>query len=110
MYIYISMYGVQEQPVVNPKCCLEGLKLLVRHSHVQGIFAVSCLFMVGITIGDYTMKVLALQHFVNKQLPCEMGDSCYNNIASGVHGMSRAATVGMSCRAVDGPHVMRPTS
>ena len=36
----------------------EGLRLLLRHPYVLGIFAVSALFEVIATIMDYQMKVL----------------------------------------------------
>jgi ATP/ADP translocase len=42
---------------------LEGLHLFVRHNYVKGIFAISCLYMVEVTIVDYTMKILARDHF-----------------------------------------------
>ncbi|KAG5184352.1 hypothetical protein JKP88DRAFT_269750 [Tribonema minus] len=38
---------------------LEGFHLFMRYAYVRGIFALSCLFMVEVTILDYTMKVLA---------------------------------------------------
>jgi ATP:ADP antiporter, AAA family len=94
MYMYISIYGVQEKQVVKHKekaGVLEGLELFAKHNYVKGIFAISCLFMVGVTIVDYTMKVLAQQYFAEEH-PCEMGDNCYDGIAPGVHGMSRDAT------------------
>eukprot|EP01084_Bolivina_argentea_P110451 197218_1 len=38
---------------------LEGFRLLLKYDYVKGIFALSCLFMVEVTILDYAMKVLA---------------------------------------------------
>lgn len=35
---------------------LEGLKLIVKHDYIKGIFALSCVFMVEIAILDYTTK------------------------------------------------------
>ena len=37
----------------------EGLALFWKYHYVKGIFALSCLFMVEVTILDYSMKVLA---------------------------------------------------
>jgi ATP:ADP antiporter, AAA family len=42
---------------------LEGLWIVGRYSYVQGITAVSCIFMVEVTILDYAMKVLAKAKF-----------------------------------------------
>ena len=42
---------------------LEGLFIVGRYSYVQGITAVSCIFMVEVTILDYAMKVLAKAKF-----------------------------------------------
>lgn len=36
---------------------LEGFQLFMKHDYIKGIFAMSCLFMVEVTILDYTMKV-----------------------------------------------------
>lgn len=36
---------------------LEGFQLLLKYDYIKGIFAMSCLFMVEVTILDYTMKV-----------------------------------------------------
>lgn len=98
MFMYIRIYGVQERngaPVVvksnKPKAgVLEGLQLFAKHNYIKGIFAISCLFMVEVTIVDYTMKVLARDYFAELH-PCESEMTCYN-IATGKHGMSIAAT------------------
>uniref|UniRef100_A0A7S2SQY8 ADP,ATP carrier protein n=1 Tax=Rhizochromulina marina TaxID=1034831 RepID=A0A7S2SQY8_9STRA len=42
---------------------LEGLRLFWKYPYVQGITAVSCIFMVEVTILDYAMKVLAKAKF-----------------------------------------------
>lgn len=42
---------------------MEGFHLFMAHSYVRGIFAISTLFMVEVTILDYIMKVLAKRHF-----------------------------------------------
>ena len=36
---------------------MEGFHLFMQHAYVRGIFALSCLFMVEVTILDYMMKV-----------------------------------------------------
>jgi len=41
----------------------EGLVLFWKYHYVKGIFALSCLFMVEVTILDYSMKVLAKEKF-----------------------------------------------
>lgn len=69
---------------------LEGLQLFWKYNYVKGIFAISCLFMVEVTIVDFTMKMLARDYFAEEH-PCQMGQSCYNAI-TGVHGMSEEAT------------------
>ena len=106
MYIYISNFGVQEEPKVvedteDPKKgnkkikqkagILEGLQLFAKHNYVKGIFAISCLFMVEITIIDYTLKVLAQLYFTGEH-PCRMGMTCWNAIGPGEHGSSAEAT------------------
>ena len=45
---------------------LEGLRLMGKYSYVRGIFAVSCLFMVEVTVLDYMMKVLAHREFTER--------------------------------------------
>ncbi len=36
---------------------LEGFRLLLTYDYIKGIFALSCLFMIEVTILDYAMKV-----------------------------------------------------
>ena len=69
MWLYVKMFGVVEEdtPVVEkdvaevgaggkekdkkPKAgILEGIHLFMKHNYVKGIFAISCLFMVEVTI------------------------------------------------------------
>ena len=102
MYMYIAKYGTKERNATDDTAevaakkkkdqagILEGLRLFYRHNYVKGIFAISCLFMVEVTIVDFTMKLLARDHFADK-FPCEPGMSCYNAI-TGDHGMSEEAT------------------
>ena len=98
MFMYIRIYGVQDRngaPVIvksnKPKAgVLEGLELFWKHNYIKGIFAISCLFMVEVTIVDYTMKVLARDYFADLH-PCEKGMSCFD-YETGVHGMSVDAT------------------
>lgn len=41
----------------------EGFQLFLQYYYVQGLFAVSSLYMVQLTIVDYTLKVLARQRY-----------------------------------------------
>lgn len=109
MLLYISIYGVQEQqhqqqnPSSDPSSSvnkkpkkekagiLEGLELFYKYNYVKGIFAISCLFMVGVTIVDYTMKVLAQEYFAT-EFPCQPDMNCFDGISPGVHGSSQQAT------------------
>ena len=43
---------------------LEGFQLFMKYDYIKGIFAMSCLFMVEVTILDYTMKVNAALAFL----------------------------------------------
>ena len=108
MTIYIRVFGTDETrekekrdaigaPVENaPKKkkgagVLEGLHLFVKHNYVKGIFAISCLFMVEVTIVDYTMKVLARDYFATLH-PCVRGYSCWDANLDQAAGMSSQAT------------------
>lgn len=96
MRLYIHMYGVAERnavtvtPKSKPKAgILEGLHLFWKYHYVKRIFAISCLFMVEVTIVDFTMKLLA-KEYLAEQHPCQMGESCWSS--DGNHGMSEDAT------------------
>jgi len=104
MYIYINVYGTDETRAAEPDAhtpapkkkksgagVLEGLHLFVQHNYVKGIFAISCLFMVEVTIIDYTMKVLARDHFATLH-PCTRGNSCWDMALDQASGMSSEAT------------------
>mmetsp|Transcript_4744 Transcript_4744/g.11333 ORF Transcript_4744/g.11333 Transcript_4744/m.11333 type:complete len:657 (+) Transcript_4744:109-2079(+) len=57
---------------------LEGLVLFWKYNYVKGIFAISCLFMVEVTIVDFTLKVLAKEYF-SEEYPCDISNpDCYN--------------------------------
>jgi ATP:ADP antiporter, AAA family len=101
MYFYVHAYGTQDRsggaapaPAATKKKkkskagILEGLQLFWDHNYVKGIFAISCLFMVEVTIIDFTMKILARDYFASLH-PCEVGMSCYSTQAM---GMSQDAT------------------
>ena len=47
----------------NEEGILEGFYLMYRHQYVQGIFFISSLFMVQVTIIDYMMKILAKERY-----------------------------------------------
>lgn len=115
MYTYIHFYGTAESrqaaeaakaagddeedaksPPPAPKKkekagILEGLVLFWKFNYVKGIFAISCLFMVEVTIVDFTMKVLANQYF-SEEFPCEQTNlDCYDP-ATGEYGLTKEAT------------------
>lgn len=97
MYTYVRIYGAEERhpPASSEKKkdkpgILEGLQLFRDHNYVKGIFAISCLFMVEVTIVDFTMKLLAKEYFTGLH-PCQLGMSCWN-AETGDHGMSEDAT------------------
>eukprot|EP00581_Thalassiosira_minuscula_P016509 CAMPEP_0183719360 /NCGR_PEP_ID=MMETSP0737-20130205/12336_1 /TAXON_ID=385413 /ORGANISM="Thalassiosira miniscula, Strain CCMP1093" /LENGTH=701 /DNA_ID=CAMNT_0025949077 /DNA_START=197 /DNA_END=2302 /DNA_ORIENTATION=+ len=109
MWVYVKMFGVaEESPKVEEKKedpkkknkagILEGIHLFMEHNYVKGIFAISCLFMVEVTIVDYTMKVLAKDHF-SEEYPCLPHDeitgeamNCWNVETNSPSGMSAEAT------------------
>mmetsp|Transcript_20087 Transcript_20087/g.28278 ORF Transcript_20087/g.28278 Transcript_20087/m.28278 type:complete len:634 (+) Transcript_20087:207-2108(+) len=101
MYLYVHLYGTDEtnedaskiKPTKKKKGAgvLEGVQLFVQYNYVKGIFAISCLFMVEVTIVDYTMKVLARDHFANLH-PCIAGQTCWDLTTNSPSGMSSKAT------------------
>lgn len=111
IWCYVKMYGGSEDASAteeagkktdpkqkNKAGILEGLHLFVEHNYVKGIFAISCLFMVEVTIVDYTMKLLARDHF-STEFPCAPLDaatgapmSCWDVATNSADGMSAAAT------------------
>jgi len=79
-----ALKGGPDQAAAPPKKkkeragILEGLVLFWKYNYVKGIFAISCLFMVEVTIVDFTLKVLAKEYF-SEEYPCEMSNpDCYN--------------------------------
>ena len=92
IYTYINKYGCEPaassdagatlQASVSPSKpkkgagVLEGLHLFVAHNYVKGIFAISCLFMVEVTIVDFTMKMLAKEYF-DTIYPCQPSQACW---------------------------------
>jgi len=69
----------------------EGLYLFVKYNYVKGLFAISCLFMIEMTIIDYTLKVLARDHFATI-FPCQETSSCWDASINAPMGMSLHAT------------------
>jgi ATP:ADP antiporter, AAA family len=109
MYLYIRNYGTTEQREVEkavkqdtptPKKkeragILEGLVLFWDYNYVKGIFAISCLFMVEVTIVDFTLKMLA-KDFFSEEFPCENNNpDCYNS-ETGEVGLTEEATNAMA--------------
>ena len=68
MRIYVSKYGTVKKDKKDKKSAgvMEGAKLMLKYGYVRGIFAISCLFMVEVTILDYMMKVLAKDEFARR--------------------------------------------
>jgi AAA family ATP:ADP antiporter len=75
MFFYMERFRV----VIDPKTkssekeksdkeggIMEGFTLFYKHDYVKGIFAVSSLFMIQVTVFDYMMKVLAKSEFEAK--------------------------------------------
>lgn len=104
IYMYVSIYGTTErnsvgvEPTKSDKKesagMLEGIYLFIQHNYVKGIFAISCLFMVEVTIIDFTMKVLA-RNFFAEEHPCEVTMTCYDFV-DGHHGLSEAAAAAVA--------------
>lgn len=91
MYTYISVYGTSTSTSGKKKKdkagVLEGLHLFMKYNYIKGIFAISCLFMIIVTIIDYTLKVLARDHF-DDEFPCQPGENCFDALGSGNHSLS----------------------
>ena len=108
MYMYIRKYGTAEQRAEDeakasgvpqkkkePAGVLEGLALFWKYNYVKGIFAISCLFMVEVTIVDFTLKMLAKEFFA-EEYPCEINNlDCYN-AETGEFGLTEEATNAMA--------------
>lgn len=73
MYFYVLRFGTGEEHTAQPtkpggkprdgEGIMEGFYLFYDHDYVKGIFAISSLSMVQVTILDYTMKVLVKQRY-----------------------------------------------
>lgn len=110
MWTYVKMFGVAEEAPKavdegkedpkkgNKAGILEGIHLFVEHNYVKGIFAISCLFMVEVTIVDYTMKVLAREHF-SEEFPCLPVDETTGE-AMACWDANTNSAVGMSTEAI----------
>ena len=112
IYIYVNLYGHtynknnnnnnnnsnnsnnnMDQPPKRKKekaGVLEGLKLFIKYHYVKGIFAISCLFMIEVTIVDFTMKRLANDHFAQLH-PCTPGNPCWDPVMNQPAGLSAKA-------------------
>lgn len=108
MYYYVKTYGSAEEQQakrdaeaaaagIKPKPqkekagILEGLYLFRDHNYVKGIFAISCLFMVEVTIVDFTLKMLARDYFAD-EFPCYQSDTTCYNAKTGEYGLTEDAT------------------
>lgn len=74
MKMYVDKFGMPEEkkeaqavdstkPQKKKEGIMEGFNLFYKHDYVKGIFAVSSLYMIHITIVDYMMKVLAKEKY-----------------------------------------------
>jgi len=65
---YVKIFGVLPESASGSKKkskagIMEGAVLFWKHHYVKGLFCVSCIFMVEVTILDFSMKVLAKHEF-----------------------------------------------
>jgi len=101
MAFYVYVYGGGEDGSAKEKDgkpkkkagVLEGLWLIMQHHYIAGMFVISSFFMIQITIVDYTMKVLAKDHF-SAEHPCLSGQACWDpdlNVAVGMSDDAVAA-------------------
>lgn len=71
MYLYVERFGapVEHNDELNNKAnakeegVMEGFHLLYKHDYVKGIFCISSIFMIQVTVIDYMMKVLAKDRY-----------------------------------------------
>merc|ERR1712174_102574 len=89
---FVSLYA---ETIGVPICYFLGaismLCLIFQHRYIMGMFFISCFFMVQITVVDYTMKVLARDHFTTEH-PCQPGDTCWDYTLNAPVRMSDDAT------------------
>ncbi|MBY0109856.1 MAG: hypothetical protein K2X90_01980 [Candidatus Babeliaceae bacterium] len=82
---------------------LEGLKLLLSHKYLMGIFAAIASYEIIVTIFDFNFKVLASTHYTGRALDAYLGQyGSYVNIISliclllGVSNITRLLGVGVA--------------
>lgn len=71
MYYYVEKFGMPDEGDKKKSSgkspegegIMEGFYLFWEHNYVKGIFAVSSLYMVQVTVIDYMMKVLAKERY-----------------------------------------------
>lgn len=74
MFLYVRQFGMpheeeeegggkEKKKGKSEEGVMEGFNLFYEHDYVKGIFAVSSLYMVQVTVIDYMMKVLAKQRY-----------------------------------------------
>lgn len=74
MYFYVDHFGAPGEEKEGEKeekmkksgreeGILEGFYLMYEHDYVKGIFCISSLFMMQVTIIDYMMKILAKERY-----------------------------------------------
>jgi len=93
MAIYVWIYGAGKEEKISPEKkkkksgVMEGLWLCWEHKYIMGLMIISCFFMVQVTIVDYTMKVLARNHFAGKY-PCLPNMTCWDSLTNSSVGLS----------------------
>ena len=78
MYFYVERFGApgedterdekidsKDKKSGKEEGILEGFYLMYEHDYVKGIFCISSLFMMQVTIIDYMMKILAKERYAN---------------------------------------------
>ena len=76
MYYYVERFDVARKAVEAKEAdvkkskkdegVMEGFYLFYEHDYVKGIFAVSSLYMIQVTVIDYMLKVLAKTRSLKK--------------------------------------------
>jgi len=100
-----SFHGKNEQQVEKEQepGFLEGLKLLLKHKYLLGIFAVITFYEIIVTIFDFHFKNLAGTHFTGTELDAYLGSygSLVNTVALaclllGINNITRILGVGVA--------------
>lgn len=103
--LLVSFHGKNEQQVEKEQepGFMEGLKLLVKHKYLLGIFAVITFYEIIVTVFDFHFKNLAGTHFTGTELDAYLGSygSLVNTVALvclllGINNITRVLGVGVA--------------